>query len=84
MSPIATPDLIAYIVLACVFLAGTLVIGWFLGLNDRDQQNACDKSELKTRLAIAEMKVQTTRNANRKLAMKAAIASSPLGVRRGG
>lgn len=82
MNQIPTPDLIAWVLLAGTVLCGTLVIGWLLGMNDRDQRSACEISDLKTRLAIAEMQVQAARIANRKLAMKKAISSSPLAVRR--
>lgn len=75
---ITTQDLIAAGLLLLVFGIGVLLIGWLLGMNDRDQRTACETSDLKTRLAIAEFRLEAARQANRKLAMKAALTSSPL------
>lgn len=81
MHLITTQDLIAAGLLLLVFGIGVLLIGWLLGMNDGDQRTACETSDLKTRLAIAEFRLQAARQANRKLAMKAAISTS--GVRHG-
>lgn len=81
---ITTQDLIAAGLLLLVFGIGVLLIGWLLGMNDRDQRSACETSDLKTKLAIAEFRLEAVRQANRKLAMRKAISTSPLEVSRGG
>ena len=66
------------IYLAIAFGVGLFLIGYGCGLADRDQRVSCRMSYLKTRAAIADYRLAAARMANRRLAMKAALATSPL------
>lgn len=83
-----TPDLIGWAAFLLSMGCGLVVLGWYLGLHDRDHRATCELSQARTELAVANFNLLTARlslkaarDANRKLAMKAAIASA--GVRHG-
>lgn len=65
--------------------AALFAAGYAFGRMERKQRRACAVSELRGAAAKADFRLVAAREANRRLALKAAIASSPLaGVRDGG
>lgn len=60
-------------------------LGYAFGRVERKKRRECEMSDLRSRAVAADLRLLAARDANRRLAMKAAIASSPLmGVRDGG
>lgn len=72
---LTTPDLIAYGLMAGVVLTGVLLLGWLLGMNDRDQKDACEMSQLRTRLAQTEWLLAKSRANSKVLADDLHIAN---------
>lgn len=56
-----TPDAIAWTAFALAMGCGLVVLGWALGLNDRDQRNACELSKAKTQLAQTDYLLSQSR-----------------------
>lgn len=94
-----TPDAIAWTAFALAMGCGLVVLGWALGLHDRDQRAACDLSHAQTRLAQTEWLLSKSRascktltadlheanerirhlqECNRRLMLRAVLASSPV------
>lgn len=51
---IPSPDFFAWGVFCLAMGGGVLLLGWMLGLRDRDQRLSCEISRERTRAAIAE------------------------------
>lgn len=56
-----TTDAIAWTAFALAMGCGLVVLGWALGLNDRDQRNACELSKAKTQLAQTDYLLSQSR-----------------------
>ncbi len=71
---------------ALITLAGIAMFaaGYAFGRIERKQRRNAAISELRSAAVIADMRLIASRNANRKLALKAVLASSPLEARHGG
>lgn len=58
---VLSPDFFAWAVFALVMGCGLVLLGWMLGLNDRDQRTACEMSHLRTKLATTEELLRRSR-----------------------
>ncbi|MFZ3193731.1 MAG: hypothetical protein WA154_11080 [Moraxellaceae bacterium] len=56
-----SPDFIAWTAFALVMGVGLVVLGWALGLHDRDQRVGCQLSHTPTQLAQAEWLLSRSR-----------------------
>jgi hypothetical protein len=67
--------------MAALIAIGALVVfamGYAFGRMERKQRRECELSDLRSRAALADLRLLATREANRSLSLKAAVASSPL------
>lgn len=87
-----SPDFLAWGALALILGTGLVVLGWLLGMHEIDQRKNCEISGLRTDLAITrnllarqrrltapeEERYQALLEKNKKLALRVAVASSPV------